>query len=114
MQAFFTVDSCIEGPKGILGRACDGRSNTGLANPWWAKENHGRETIGLHHAADDFPWADQVFLSDDLINGFGAHAQGEIVRHEGLLSSFVSFKRGSFYGKIVVTIVSYSALRVGN
>ena len=64
--------------------------------------------------SDDFSLPDEVLLADDLVDGFGAHAQGEIVGHEGLLSSFVSFKRGSFYGKIVVTIVSYSALRVGN
>ena len=81
METFFAINSGIKGPKGILGRSSDGRGDTGFADSWRSVENHGGQAVGLHHAADDFSRSDQMFLTDDLVNGFWAHAKREIVRH---------------------------------
>ncbi len=58
-----------------------------------------------------FPGADQVLLAD-LVYRLEAREASEIVGH--LLLFQLSLQRGSFYGKIVVTIVSHSASTVGN
>ena len=67
-----------------------------LPNPRRSKENHGGQTIGLHHAADDFACSDQVLLTNDLIDGLGRIREARL---SGMSFSFLAlspFKEAVF------------------
>ena len=49
----------------------------GFAGAGWAVEDDGGECVGVDHSAEEFAWAEDVGLPDDLIEGGWAYTGGE-------------------------------------
>ena len=56
--------------------SCDDACECSFSDAWGSPEDHGGDFVAVDDSAEDFAGGDEVFLSCEVVEGFGADSCG--------------------------------------